>query len=333
MTANGGDGVGLSESLDNVGPQRTSCDDGDHAGCTHIPYFSAVRVFPIVDLRFLDLDDTDDLTLCRCVCHQECSMQLRADGTGWPEGCSCNGTLKLRHQFGRHAALPQPTNIVTTGRAAIELNQRKRAAAQAVAARAAGQDNDQVGRILDEEWARQGLERPVGFTRELLISGLMNPRSGTERAVSTAKAFADLATAPGRLRSLWRQAKHAEQQEEAEQTYRVASDNKLVEVVVNEVTRPRLSETQAGGFQLFSSIGRGFDVELRQPSERVEVWCGPPASAWHLGTLAPGDTGPFQRAIRVATRVQQRCLCHAVAVRGRDQRWRVGLALPLLAEG
>jgi hypothetical protein len=142
-----------------------------------------------------------DFTLCRCACHGDCSLAGRVDGTGWPESCSCNKTLKMRADEQRIPARDRSINVFSMLGAGLDNGRRQRSARQGAAAQAkAGDTNDEVGAVIDEDWTRHGLVRLTGIARTSELSRITNPPGAIEQAVTTAKFFRDLAGARFRFR-------------------------------------------------------------------------------------------------------------------------------------
>src|SRR5262245_29319259 len=81
------------DGADRLRDRAFLCRKGDHSGCPHLPFETAIQLLPVAGRLVVSGPPELDFTLCRCPCHADCLLAGRADAAGWPEGCSCNETL------------------------------------------------------------------------------------------------------------------------------------------------------------------------------------------------------------------------------------------------
>jgi hypothetical protein len=243
------------------------CEDDDHSGCPHVQFTTAIQVLPAGVRMVYPGQPELDFTLCQCACHADCSLAGEGEGAGWPDGCSCNETLKMRDRARRMPPSDGGINLSDTLGGGFDQARRQRSARQAAAARAKDRNPEEIGAIIDEEWSRHGLDGPTGMTRKSEISRITNPPNAIEQAVTTAKFFKDLIGAPLRFRDRVRTATAPEPTDEEEQannerTYEVATGQDRVEVPIDERTRSQLGKVADEGI-LAPSLARLFTVEIR----------------------------------------------------------------------
>ena len=306
------------------------CQHDEHSGCPHVLFTTAMELLPS-GVRMVHPEPPElDFSLCQCVCHADCSLAGQTENVGWPDRCSCNGTLKMRAWAKELPPSDEGVNVFDTLGRGIDQARRKQSARRAAAGRAKGHNPEEVGTIIDDEWSRHGLDPPTGMTRKSEISRITNPPNVVEQAANTTKFFRDLIGAPFRFRDRLRDITAAPPDRD-ERTYEVATGDDRIEVPVDERTRSRLGGVVDEGM-LAPSLGRLFTVEIRDGQHNtIELWYRPsPDRPFEpLASLSPPDADGFHRPLAAATRVGQRCTSKAFCIRDRDGRWNLGISLPL----
>jgi len=273
-----------------------------------------------------------DFTLCRCACHTDCSLAGRADGAGWPEGCSCNETLEMRNRAKRQ---PSGTDTSAAFKQGMDQARRKRSARREAARRAKGLSTEQTEAIIDEEWSRNGLDPPTGMTRKSEISRITNPPNPIQQAVITATFFKDLIGAPFRFRDKVRNIlSDTTEHDEEQQTYEIATSDDRIELPIDERFRPKLGGVVDEGF-LVRSLGKLFSVEVRGGQHgTIELWYRPSSDSppEPLASLLPPEADLYRQPLAAATRVGQKCTTKAFCIRDQDGDWNLGISLPLRSD-
>ncbi len=307
------------------------CEHDVHSGCPHVLFTTAMQLLPS-GVRMVHPEPPElDFSLCQCACHADCSLAGQADSVTWPDGCSCNETLKMRARAKQLPPSDEGVNVFATLGRGFDQARRKQSARRAAAARAEGRNPEEVGTIIDEEWSRHGLDQPTGLTRNSEISRITNPPNVIEQAATTTKFFRDLIGAPVRLRDRLRDVISAPPDGE-ERPYEITTGEERIEVPVDERTRSRLGGVVDEGI-LSASLGRVFTVETRDGQhDTVGLWYRPSSDRPFepLASLSPPDSDRFRGPLAAATRVGQRCTSKAFCVRDRDGQWGLAISLPLL---
>lgn len=114
-----------------------------------------------------------DFTLWRCACHSDCALSTGGDVSGWPQRCNCNATLRLRDQGERHDH--DEFNLFDALGRGINEASRERRARNAATAGGKGRTRAEVSAIIDEEWARHGLDPPLEAAKSRLIDDILCP--------------------------------------------------------------------------------------------------------------------------------------------------------------
>jgi hypothetical protein len=309
------------------------CEHDEHSECPHVLFSTAMELLPS-GVRMVHPEPPElDFSLCQCVCHADCSLADQAESVDWPDGCSCNATLKMRARAKKLPPSDEGVNVFATLGRGFEQARRKQSARRAAAGRSEGRSPEEVGTIIDEEWSRHGLDEPTGMTRKSEIFRITNPPSVLEQAANTTKFFRDLIGAPFRLRDRLRDVTSAPPDRE-DRTYEVATGDDRMEVQVDEQTRGRLGGVVDEGM-LAPSLGRLFTVEIRDGQhDTIELWYrpSPDRSLEPLASLSSPDSDRFRRPLAAASRVGQRCTSKAFCIRDRDGQWSLGISLPLSPE-
>jgi hypothetical protein len=308
------------------------CEHAEHSGCPHVLFTTAMDLLPSGVRMVHPEPPLLDFRLCQCVCHADCSLAGRAESVGWPDGCSCNATLRMRAAAKERPPSDEGVDVFASLGRGFDQARRKQSARRAAALRSEGRNPEEVGTIIDEEWSRHGLDEPTGMTRKSEISRITNPPSVIEQAANTTKFFRDLIGAPLRFRDRLRQVTSAPPDRE-ERTYEVATGDDRIEVPVDERTRARLGGVVDEGM-LAPSLGRLFTVEVRDGQHNtIELWYRPSSGRPFepLASLSPPGSDRFRQPLAAANRVGQRCTSKAFCILDRDGKWSLGISLPLRA--
>ena len=311
----------------------SGCGSGRHDLCVHVLGDAGLLLLAGRDLEELDPGSS---SLCLCPCHADCPMTREMNGAGWPELCDCQGTQTIQHF--RHSRRDRPPDVASVLRKSIDRNRKARKARDAVRARAASHDRQDLSTILDEEWTRQGLDPPVEPLRGMELDRLLRPAS---RRADNVRLNADVGLAllrlPFKIAGLFQQSSSAPDDPEGDvatderaSVFRIRATADPVEVLLDEDAPRRLAHFGADGLFAPSAL-RADQVELRIGADRsLEVWeftlfgvnRGP---SHRLGTVRAEASGPFLRPTAAAARVGQPAVCNAMRSTTGVGTWRLHL--------
>jgi hypothetical protein len=334
----GDDGSFYDDRPDEVYGAR--CADDDHAGCSHAPFLYALGQVDPESRRAWSFDAQESEVLCRCACHRDCPLATEELSIGkWLSRCTCNGALQMidRHRRMPPSAFsggPHKLDLSRNMREAFDKTRRKRTARRAAEERARGLTVDEVERIVQEEWGRQGLDVPPLAIAKRIADEIVHPPGVVERVAQQARLYRDLAGLPVRLRRVTRGGlPHTLERigRKMGGAFIVATGQELVEIPLDADALDEATDI-AGRAVFFPSTMTATRVEARLASDgRVEVWpypsTGPSDRA--LGVVPPGEAGRLAELIAIATRVDQPCVCSSAFVRARDGGWQLFINRPL----
>ncbi|MGD0883000.1 MAG: hypothetical protein ABSB09_15660 [Acidimicrobiales bacterium] len=325
---------------DHDGDGLTSmCESGHHDRCGHV-----MGELLLMSLMAGNLEgfDAADEALCGCTCHAGCPLTGQADGHGWPDRCTCVGTVSVRWMAERRRP---PSDFATIFRQSRDRARLRRSARDAVQVRAAGRTRDEVSRLIDEEWTSRGLDPPAEPVRGMELDRIMDPSDRRVKdALTAADVAATLVKGSFRLARLIRQhsqpsAPDVESRPVAtdERTYTIRAGKEGVAVVLDAGAQSVLADFGAEGL-VAPKVMRMSDVEVREGGDgAIEVW---PAPGGHdsatgddgrrrLGVVRDEDAGPYRRPVRAAGRVHQAALCAAIRTASADGSWQLHLCVPI----
>jgi hypothetical protein len=323
---------------------RVACDTEDHSGCPHVPILAAYRILhPHMTVGPNGLA-TPALTLCRCRCHEGCPVSIRPEPHGWPEGCNCNATLRMRDSERRRvdrgaSADPRLLDPVVLKKIAVK-SIRTDQARRAATARGAGQRSERIEEIVVEEWRRRGLVPPSGVGMERTIDLIAHPPDLTERARNQARLGSDLFGLPLRVRratkgGLGRLLERAGR--DHGRVFEVAGGDDFVGVSLEPGSDTEL-ERLARQAIFLPSLMCTTTAELKVGAAGdVEVWAfpppeGPSEATRALGTIPDSAATDFERLLAIAARVHQPCVCLAAVLRRRYGGLEMIIARPLVPD-
>ena len=327
-------GTGADDQLKAEALQRrlskVACDTEDHSGCPHVPILVASRILHPHMSVGPDEIATPALTLCRCTCHDTCPVSSHPEPHGWPEGCNCNGTLRMRHAERRRvergtSANPSPFDPAVLKKIAVK-SVRTHQARRAATARGAGQRSERIEEIVIDEWRRRGLTPPAGIGMERTTDLIAHPPGWTERARDQARLGSDLFGLPFRVRratkgGLGQLLERAGR--DHRRVFEVAGGDDFVGVLLNPGSDREL-ERLAGQAVFLPSYMRVTTAELRVRADGdLEVWAYPPPDGPSdairaIGRVPDAAATDFKRLLAIAARVGQPCICRAVVLRRRE---------------
>jgi hypothetical protein len=304
----------------------SGCGMGRHTMCIHLVgdiHFRLLTGAAIGDIS------PESSSLCECTCHVGCPMAHQSDGTGWPERCSCEGTATLLRMTGRNKGLHFSLML----RESLEKSHKKKGAREAVKARGRGLNREALGKLLDEEWTRRGLDPPIEPARGIELDRIVSPPTPIAHARSNVELGVGLAKLPFKIAAMFRNLGDTSAdpvKADERSVYLIRPKSKPVEVHLDEHAHRLLTHFGDAGLLPLSFLRSGH-VSLRLDSTgRIEVWTVDPddsekSPAQRIGVISREDSDLYHQPVAAAERVSQLAVCRAVRTTDPDGRFRLHL--------
>lgn len=304
----------------------TECPGGLHTMCCHlIPSISDASE------GNLRLEWDSGGALCICPCHAECPMTASGTASGWPQGCTCPGTVAHVRRESRTSS-----SFGETLRTSLDKSRRKKKAQDELRRQASGRSVEEVDQMIDAIWPTHGLPVPLGPARPWIIDHARNPPGYASQVRMTADVLAGSGRFISGIVGMFREASTTESGDTGTElpSFYLQTETDAVEVILDDGTQELVGSQTDGIFT--SRILSTAKVTLRKDGESVEVWTHGGThndNPVRLGTVPPEEASRYLPLLRAAERVEQEPVCPALRTEGPEGEWHLYLRFPQTSSG